>query len=59
MTMMDKDYHIAELSSQSDALDAIRKLEKQLTETYGSEVALIAYAAENDEDNDWTLSRGA
>lgn len=51
MTMMDKDYRIAELGSQSDALDAIRKLEKQLTETYGSDVALIAYSAEDDEEN--------
>lgn len=51
MTIMDKDYRIAELNSQSDALDAIRRLEKQLTESYGSDVALIAYAAENDEDN--------
>jgi hypothetical protein len=48
--MMDKDYHLAELNNQSDALDAIRKLEQQLTEAYGSEVALIAYAADNEED---------
>jgi hypothetical protein len=48
--MMDKDYRIAELNSQSDALDAIRKLEQQLTEAYGSDVALIAYAADHEED---------
>lgn len=51
---MDKDYRIAELSSQGDALDAIRKLEQQLSETYGSEVALIAYAAEEHEDDPQT-----
>lgn len=50
MMMMDKDYHIAELNSQGDALDAIRKLEQQLTEVYGKEVALIAYAADSEDE---------
>ncbi|WP_179089793.1 hypothetical protein [Paenibacillus sp. FSL A5-0031] len=50
--MMEKDYHLAELNNQSDALDAIRKLEQQLTKTYGSEVALIAYAADADNEKD-------
>lgn len=49
--MMDKNFRIAELSSQSDALDAIRKLEQKLSEQYGSEVALIAYSAEQEEDD--------
>ncbi|WP_179090179.1 hypothetical protein MHI37_08085 [Paenibacillus sp. FSL H8-0548] len=49
---MDKDYRIAELSSQSDALDAIRRLEEQLTEAYGTDVALIAYAADQTEDEE-------
>ena len=40
--MMEKEFHIAELSSQTDTLDAIRKLEQQLSEQYGSDVALIA-----------------
>lgn len=48
--MMDKDYQIAELSSQAAALDAIRRLEEQLTEAYGAEIALIAYAADESED---------
>jgi len=48
--MMDKDYRIAELNGHSDALDAIRKLEQQLTDSYGSEVALIAYAADHEKD---------
>ncbi|NIK76139.1 hypothetical protein FHS15_001246 [Paenibacillus castaneae] len=47
--MKDKDFRIAELSDTKDALDAIRKLEQQLSQQYGSEVALIAYAAETDE----------
>lgn len=49
--MTDKDYRIAELSSQEEALDAIRKLEQQLTEAYGSDIALIAYTAENEEES--------
>lgn len=48
--MMDKEFRIAELSSQNDALDAIRKLEQQLTEAYGSDVALIAYTAETEDE---------
>ncbi|WP_419872015.1 hypothetical protein [Candidatus Pristimantibacillus sp. PTI5] len=49
--MMDKDYRIAELGGQSDALDAIRKLEQQLTDAYGTDVALIAYAADHDDES--------
>lgn len=48
---MDKEFRITELSSQTDALDAIRKLEQQLSEQYGSDVALIAYTAEQEEDD--------
>lgn len=48
--MMDRDYRLAELGGQSDALDAIRKLEQQLTDAYGTDVALIAYAAEHEEE---------
>ncbi|WP_171056164.1 hypothetical protein [Paenibacillus sinopodophylli] len=50
--MIDKDYRIAELSGQNDALDAIRKLEQQLTTVCGTEVALIAYAAELEDDRE-------
>lgn len=46
---MDKDFRIAELSQQTDALEAIRRLEQQLTQQYGSDVALIAYTAETEE----------
>ncbi|MDQ8735894.1 hypothetical protein [Paenibacillus sp. LHD-38] len=46
--MIYKDYRIAELGGQGDALDAIRKLEQQLTETYGTDVALIAYEADHE-----------
>jgi hypothetical protein len=50
--MMDKDYRIAELGNQADTLEAIRKLEEQLTEAYGADVALIAYAADQSEDEE-------
>lgn len=49
--MIDKDFRIAELNSQTDALDAIRKLEQQLSNQYGSDIALIAYAIENEDEN--------
>ncbi|MGM0880136.1 MAG: hypothetical protein ACQEXQ_03740 [Bacillota bacterium] len=49
--MMDKDFRIAELSSETDALDAIHKLEQQLSKQYGSDVVLIAYSAEQEEDD--------
>lgn len=47
---MDKDFRIAELSTQTDALDAIHKLEQQLSKQYGSDVVLVAYSAEQEED---------
>ncbi|CAM4001162.1 hypothetical protein L1N85_14555 [Paenibacillus alkaliterrae] len=47
---MDKDFRIAELGGQPDGLDAIRRLEQQLTQQYGSDVALIAYTAETEEE---------
>lgn len=47
--MKDKDFRIAELSHTTEALEAIRKLEQQLSQQYGTEVALIAYTAETEE----------
>lgn len=47
---MNKDFRLAELEGQADALDAIRRLEEQLTEQCGSEVALVAYSAEKEEN---------
>ncbi|MCA0758050.1 hypothetical protein KP806_23610 [Paenibacillus sp. N4] len=47
---MKKDFRLAELNGQPDALDAIRRLEEQLTEQYGSEVALVAYSEDKEEN---------
>lgn len=44
---MDKNFRLAELEGQPDALNAIRHLEERLSEQSGSDIALIAYASED------------
>jgi len=46
--MTDQHYEIADFKNEADALEDIRKLEQKLSERYGSDVVLIAYAADND-----------
>ena len=48
--MMDKSFRLAELGDQPDALQAIRRLEEQLSEESGTEIALVAYATDEEEE---------
>ncbi|MCU6710343.1 hypothetical protein M6D81_16710 [Paenibacillus sp. J5C_2022] len=48
--MDEQSYNIAELRNQPDALNAIRKLEEQLTAQSGKPIALVAYSADWQED---------
>lgn len=48
--MMDRSFRLAELDGQPDALQAIRRLEERLSEESGTEIALIAYASDEDEE---------
>lgn len=50
--MLDRSFRVAELSDQPDALEAIRKLEKQLTEQQGSTVAIVAYATDEGHEDE-------
>ncbi|MDQ6423019.1 hypothetical protein RB620_26680 [Paenibacillus sp. LHD-117] len=47
---LDNRYRLAELRDQPDALEAIQRLEEQLSERSGSDIALVAYAAEQDQN---------
>jgi hypothetical protein len=48
--MTDKSFRLAELDSQPDALQAIRRLEEQLSEESGTAIALVAYASDEEEE---------
>ncbi|MFF2483753.1 hypothetical protein [Paenibacillus sp. NPDC058071] len=46
--MFDVGYKIAELNDRADALEAIRQLERQLTDQLGTTISLIAYETEDE-----------
>lgn len=42
---MDRTFRIAELEQEPEALEQIRRLEERLSELKGTDIALIAYSA--------------
>ena len=47
--MFNNNYKLAELSDQSDALEAIRQLEQKLSEQIGSPISLVAFETQEDD----------
>ncbi|WP_182914167.1 hypothetical protein [Paenibacillus sp. 1011MAR3C5] len=47
--MMDRNFHVAQLDNLPDALNAIRQLEEQLSDQSGEDIALVAFASEEDQ----------
>jgi hypothetical protein len=47
---LDNRYQVAELGQHEDVLEAIRRLENRLSEQNGKAIALVAYSAEQPED---------
>lgn len=48
--MMDRGFRLAELNGQPDALRAIRHLEEQLSKQSGTDIALIAYESNEEQE---------
>ncbi|WP_165861109.1 hypothetical protein [Paenibacillus paeoniae] len=46
--MMDRHFRVAKLENLPDALDAIKQLEEQLSDQSGEDIALVAFASEED-----------
>lgn len=53
--MMDRSFHLADMAGDPDALNAIRRLEERLSDSSGTDIALVAYAADEDEIPDTNL----
>ncbi|MFF2888947.1 hypothetical protein [Paenibacillus sp. NPDC057967] len=47
--MMDRHFRLAQLDNFPDALDAIRQLEEHLSDQSGEDIALVAFASEDEQ----------